>query len=130
MASRRGTGGVADEARSKRTAQQPVRPLRFLENPGDNGGPVTNLQRAACCECTSGRGTRRTSRPTEQALAPGQARLREDWRRSETRQANREAACARESDGRIVAGGGEPSGPVKVGERQGSRTQPGKGGRS
>jgi hypothetical protein len=56
MASRRGTGGVADEARSKRTAQQPVRPLRFLENPGDNGGPVTNLQRAACCECTSGRG--------------------------------------------------------------------------
>jgi hypothetical protein len=116
-ASRRETSGVVAEARSKGTDQQPVRPLRSLGNyrwtwrPGNH--PPT---RRLACEHASGR-QGESPNSTEQLLVPGQARLREDRRRSEERS-------------RMRKGVGWPHMSDEGGERRGGRTQRSKGGQS
>jgi len=113
----RGVGGVQATARSKRMTQQPVRPLgslasnRWRWRPGDQP-PTRRLVR----ERTGGR-QGGSPNSTEEALAPGQARLREDRRRSEQRS-------------RIRKGVGWPHSSDEGGERPGSRTQRSEGGQS
>jgi len=113
--SQRGTGGVADCGALEEDDPATCETLAF---PGAkkpvNWRPGDHPPTRRAHECACGRSWAR-ARHTEQALATGQARLREDWRRSES-----EAAYARESYGPIWSDEG--------GERKGIRTQRSKGG--
>ncbi len=111
--SQRGTGGVVDCGALEEDGLVTCEALAFLGEPtGEHGGPVINLQCAAG-RCASGQPSHGAPHRTS-TTATGQARLREDWRRSES-----EAVCARESDGPILAvttGNGVALGPVRAEE--------------